>query len=151
MTELSDPQAQRPRPAPDLVSAPFWAAASRQELVVQRCGRCRTYQHPPAPLCGDCLGADLGFEPVTGDATVYSFTETHAGARHPYFAAIAPYRVGLVELAEQRGLLMYTNFPGAEFRDLRVGAAARVVFEPIGDDILLPQFAVVGGASGGGG
>lgn len=148
MTELSNPPVHRPRPAPDLVSAPFWAAANQGELVIQRCGRCGIYQHPPAPLCGACLSTELSFEPMTGEATVYSFTETHAGARHPYFAATAPYRVGLVELAEQPGLLMYTNFPGAELRDLRVGAAARVVFEPIGDDIALPQFAVVGHSGG---
>jgi uncharacterized OB-fold protein len=83
------------------------------------------------------------FTPVTGRGHVYSYTETHSGARHPAFAEATPYLVGLVVLAEQDDLFFYTNFPGARLADLKAGAEVEVVFEKISDDFKIPQFWLV--------
>jgi uncharacterized OB-fold protein len=109
---------------------------------VQRCGDCRTYSHPPVPVCATCLSTNLSFEPVSGKGVVVSFTEVHAGARHPYFVAQRPYRVGLVELREQEGLLMFTNFCGAPLEAFTIDSPVSVVFEQAGEDVALPQFAL---------
>lgn len=134
--------ATRPRPVPDELTRPFWAAAARGELHVQRCAACGRYQHPPAPLCAACASAEVGFTRVSGRATLHSWTRTWTGARHPAFAERAPYLVGLAELAEQARLLLPTNLPGADPDELRAGLPLTVEFEPLGDGLALPQFRV---------
>ena len=134
---------QVPVPVPDDITAEFWEAARQGTLKVQRCGDCGTYQQPPGAICPACLSTQLAFEQVSGRGKVYGYTETRSGARHPAFAAMTPYLVGLVELAEQAGLLMYTNFPGATLPMMRTGADVVVEFEQVSDDISLPQFRLV--------
>jgi uncharacterized OB-fold protein len=134
---------QVPVPVPDEITAEFWAAAREGTLKIQRCGECGTYQQPPGALCQECASAELTFEPVSGRGKVYAYTETQSGARHPAFAERAPYLLGIVELAEQPGLLMYTNFPGATLSMLRTGADVQVEFEPLTEEISLPQFRLV--------
>jgi len=34
---------------------PFFAAAKRHELAVQRCTQCGTHRFPPRELCSQCL------------------------------------------------------------------------------------------------
>jgi uncharacterized OB-fold protein len=132
---------QVPIPVPDDITAPFWTAAAREGVLkIQRCADCGAYQQPPGAACGQCASADLAFEEVSGRGTVYAYTETHSGARHPAFAAKVPYLVGLVELAEQPGLLMHTNFPGATLEMLRTGVPVTVEFERLTDEISIPQF-----------
>jgi uncharacterized OB-fold protein len=141
--------AQVPLPVPDDITAPFWEAARQGVLKIQRCGDCGAYQQPPGAACGRCASAALAFEQVSGRGSVYAYTETRSGARHPGFAAKVPYLVGLVELAEQPGLLMHTNFPGATLEMLRTGAPVTVEFERLTDEIAIPQFRLVtGGLTG---
>jgi uncharacterized OB-fold protein len=135
---------QVPLPVPDDITAGFWEAARQGVLKVQRCGSCGTYQQPPGAVCATCASDDLSYEPVSGRGKVYAYTETRSGARHPAFVAKAPYLLGLVELVEQPGLLMYTNFPGATLSMLRTGADVAVEFEPVSDEIWLPQFRLAG-------
>jgi uncharacterized OB-fold protein len=132
--------AQVPIPEPDDITAPFWAATRQGVLKIQRCADCGAYQQPPGAVCGQCASAELTFEQVSGRGKVYAYTETRSGARHPAFAARTPYLVGLVELVEQPGLLMHTNFPGATLEMLRTGAGVTVEFERLTDEISIPQF-----------
>ena len=134
----------RPVPVPDAVTEPFWSLAAAGVLGIQRCEECERYQHPPAPLCAACGATRLGFAPVSGQARLHSWTLTHAGVRHPAFDARVPYLVGLVELVEQEGLLLYTNLPGAQVDLLRAGLELRVEFEHT-DGVTLPQFHPVAG------
>jgi uncharacterized protein len=134
---------QVPVPLPDDITSEFWEAAKLGTLKVQRCADCGAYQQPPGALCAACLSTDLTFEQVSGRGKVYAYTETRSGARHPAFAAKVPYLVGLVELVEQPGLLMYTNFPGATLSMMRTGADVVVEFESVAEDISLPQFRLV--------
>lgn len=134
-----------PVPQPDPISAEFWQHCADRSLHIQRCANCRHWQHPPQAICPTCLSTELRFEPVSGEGKVYSYTLTVSGMRHPAFAAGGPYLVGLVELAEQPGLHLYTNFPGATLDDMKVGAPVAVEFEDRGQGVVLPQFHLVAG------
>lgn len=81
---------------------------------------------------------------VSGRGTVYSFTETVSGARHPYFQSISPYLVGMVQLDEQEGLIFASNFPGSEYADLEIGAPVEVEFQELADGAVIPQFRLRG-------
>jgi hypothetical protein len=111
-------------PAPasygDPLTAPFWRAAERRELVVQRCLACGHHQFYPRPHCLRCRGAELEWRPVRGAGTVYSLTVVRF-AVVPELAP--PYAVALVELDEGPRLL--ANLVG---RPCPIGARVRVAW-----------------------
>ena len=78
-------------PQPDEVSAPYWEAARRHELRIQRCGSCGAYQHPPAANCRSCQATDLRWTQIGGRGSVYSFIIDHRlmvpGFDEPYVVA----------------------------------------------------------------
>ncbi len=140
----------RPAPRPDPLTEPFWSAVASGNLKIQRCGGCDTYFHPPVGMCPGCLRCDLGFSAVSGKGTLYSFTATHSGARHPAFAERMPYIVALVELVEQPGLLLFGNLSENEPDELRIGMP--VVFYPElrEDDVVVAEFRLDSDSAGDG-
>lgn len=131
--------AMRPLPLPDDASAPFWQAAREGRLAIQRCTGCRTWIHAPAMLCPACGSAELGFEQVSGQGALFSWTVIKE-APAPGFRDRVPLIVGIVELAEQPHLLLAANVLGVAEADLRLGMPLMVEFEPLGEDCALPQF-----------
>ncbi len=132
-------------PVPDTWSTPFWQAARRGELVLQRCTSCGDWQHPPLPVCSACNGREFGYEPVSGRGSVYTFTVTH----RPLVpgAPDVPYAVVVAELDEQVGLRLVANLVGSPVDQLCDGDRVAVAFEDAGQDGALPQFRI---AEGGG-
>lgn len=118
----------------------FWQGGKDGQLVFLRCRECGTYIHPPQPICPVDYGKDLAPEPVSGRATVASFTVNHqAWMPGPEL----PYVIGLVELPEQQGLRLTTNIVGCAPEDVHVGMPVRVVFEHHDDrhgDVWIPLF-----------
>lgn len=129
-----------PLPVADDLSKSFWDGVKQRKLLVQRCAECQRYQFPPDASCEACSSTALSFEEVSGRGTVFSFTETVSGARHPYFQSILPYLVGMVQLDEQEGLIFASNFPGSEYADLTIGAPVEVEFQELAEGAVIPQF-----------
>lgn len=134
------PVPPRPLPAPSPLTAGFWAAAARHELVVQRC-RCGRYRHYPQPLCPGCHSGDWSWAPVSGRGTVYSYTITHR-AFHPAWADRVPYAVATIELEE--GVRMVSDLPPEDTGQVRIGLPAEVFFDEQGP-VTLPRFRLVRG------
>jgi uncharacterized OB-fold protein len=140
----------RPVPRPDEVSAPFWEAARRHELQLQRCARCREYVHPPEAACPHCASAELGWERVSGRGLVYSFIVDHRlmvpGFDEPYVVAqVTPREAGsdVVRLT--------ANIRGCDIHDVYIGMPVEVFFEDVGDGVTLPQFRPAADADSAGG
>ena len=91
-----------PKPLPDTSGtlAPFFAAAKRHQLVVQRCAGCGTLRFPARELCSTCLAPDATWVPVSGRGEIFSYNVMHQ-VYHPGFAAEVPYAVVVVKLAEE--------------------------------------------------
>jgi uncharacterized protein len=114
----------------------FWRGGARGELVLLRCESCRTYVHPPSPICPECLGRELSPGPVSGRGTVATFTVNH----QPWNPSVkVPYVIALVEIDEQPSLRLMTNIVGCAPEEVRVGMRVRVKFEEH-DDVYLPLF-----------
>jgi uncharacterized OB-fold protein len=64
----------RPIPVPNQWTQPFWEAARRGSLELQRCQSCGSFQHPPYATCVRCVSVDLKFEPVRGAGSIYAYT-----------------------------------------------------------------------------
>jgi len=140
---MSEPR-QKPVPVADELSQPFWEAAREHRLVVQRCGECGYYNHPPRSFCDACLSQQLAFVRVSGSGTIFTFTVMHqrdvAG-----FEQDAPFVSIVVELAEQPRLLMVANIATAEHEKVRIGALVEAWFEDRGNGVVIPQFRLLPG------
>ena len=88
----------KPLPNPSLTSRPFWEAAKRHELKLQRCAECGKFVYYPRDRCPDCFSDRLEWRPVSGRATVYSYTVVYRAATRLF--ADAPYILAVVELEE---------------------------------------------------
>jgi len=128
------------RPIPPIhgLTAPYWEAARRNQLVMQICDTCTHRPFPPRAHCPTCGAGTLSWAPVSGRGTVYSFTVAHRPP-HPVFAEHCPLVIAIVELDE--GPRLITNIVAGDPADVTVGMAVRVFFEPIDDsDVALPVF-----------
>jgi len=129
----------RPIPVPNEWTKPFWDAAKRGVVELQRCRSCGHFQHPPYATCTQCVGTDLCFEPVRGIGTIYAYTIMyHTGDKR--FAPAVPYASIIVELDDAPGALMAGNLLDAEYTEAKVGRRVKVFFEKLDDEITLPQF-----------
>lgn len=127
----------KPIPAitPDM--KPFYDAAKRHELVVQRCTQCGTYRFPAREICSNCLSRSAEWVRVSGEGEVFSYNVMHQ-VYHPGFAGEVPYAVVVVKLAE--GAKMNSNLLGIEPHAIKIGMPVKVVFEDISDEVALPKF-----------
>jgi uncharacterized OB-fold protein len=117
----------------------FWDGARTGELRIQRCRSCGTYIHVPRPICRHCQSTDLAGVAVSGQATLYSWTETYK-AFHPFFVNRVPYLLATVELVEQPRLHVLTNLVGVATEDVKIGMDLVVDFEALSPDVVIPVF-----------
>ena len=127
----------KPVPAITAEMRPFFEAAARNELRIQRCTACGTHRFPARAICSECLSLESEWVPVSGRGEIFSFNVMHQ-VYHPGFAGEVPYAVVVVKLAE--GAKMISNLVGVAPADIRIGMPVRVVFERITDEVTLPKF-----------
>ncbi|MCU1462738.1 MAG: hypothetical protein JWO37_2813 [Acidimicrobiales bacterium] len=136
-----------PLPAVDETSQPFWDGTALGELRVQRCAACGTRRFPPRPMCPACQSLDVEWEAMSGRATVWSFIVPHPPLL-PAFMPVAPYNVIVVALDEDPALRMVGNLiadadasiNSVDPATITIGEAVRVVFQPAGEEIVLPRW-----------
>ena len=127
----------KPLPSMDERKKPFWQAAKKHELVMQRCLNCGRFRNPPAEICPACLSSGVEWSRVSGQGTVYSWTVYHR-AFHPAFAQDVPYAVALIELKE--GPRLFSTIIGCKLDEIYIGMPVEVVFEDVTPEIALPKF-----------
>jgi uncharacterized protein len=125
----------------DPITAPFWEGALRNELMLQKCNSCGTYQFYPRPFCLKCESDTIGWVRASGNGTVYSLTvvriEVSAELPPPYVVAIIQLDEGPRMLATLRG------------KNCKNGDRVRVVWRERGNAPPLPEFAIIDGAETG--
>lgn len=72
------------------------AALAQGRLEVSACTGCGRLAFPPAVICPSCRGSRLAWRTMAPEGRLYSATCIHAAPGR--FAAMAPYRLGLVDL-----------------------------------------------------
>jgi uncharacterized OB-fold protein len=122
------------------LTAGFWDAARRHELVVQRCDACGVLRHYPQHLCPQCHSDAWSWAPIEGRGVVYSFTVTHR-AFGAAWAERVPYAVATVEL--DNGIRMLSDLPADDTDDVVIGARVEVYFDDRDDDVTRPRFRLV--------
>lgn len=87
----------------------FWARLAGGVFGVAHCEQCGRLSFPPRANCPACGSSGMGWQPVSGDATVYSATVVHAAPA--MFEAQAPYALVVLDLVE--GVRLVTRWVGA--------------------------------------
>ena len=100
---------RKPLPKPTPTSRPFWEAARRHELSLQRCAACKAYIYYPRERCPHCFSDRLAWERVSGRGKVYSYTVVRRASSRSF--ADKPYVLAIVELEE--GPRMTSNIVAA--------------------------------------
>ena len=132
-----------PRPSPDGLDTPFWEAAKRHELLVQRCNACNGFQWGPEFICFRCRSFDLRWERVSGRGRIFSWERVWHPV-HPALKDACPYLVVLVELPDADNVRMVGNLLGDPMQQVPIGAEVEAVFEDHPDeDFTLVQWRAV--------
>jgi uncharacterized OB-fold protein len=132
----------KPLPTPSIANGEFWDGLKRHEFVVPRCNTCGDYGWVPYPACRTCQSEELTWTPVTGDATVYSFSVVHRGIGA--FNDEVPYVVVLGKLVEEpRPMIVMANMVAdCPLGSILIGMPIKIVYEDIPDeDMTMFKFA----------
>ena len=129
-------QAPAPLLEADERSAPFFAAAARGRLLLQRCEGCGAWHFPLRRRSPRSGGTRLAFAEASGRGVVHSHARTHR-APHPALRGRLPLELVAVDLEE--GVRVMARL-AAGAPAVRAGTPVRVVFEPVGEGLALPVF-----------
>jgi uncharacterized protein len=119
-------------PLPDIddpVTAPFFAAAARRELVIPQCTDCLRYVWYPAERCPAC-GGEPAWSRVSGRGSLFSW----AVVRRPFLPAFAeqvPFVTALIALEEDPFVRVPSYVVDADEATLTADAAVVVDFRPL--------------------
>jgi len=126
------------KPLVDDDGAPYFEYAAKGELRMQTCANCGEVLFPPRPMCPRCQGIEFDWKLMSGRGHVWSFAVPRPPLL-PDYAALAPYPVVVVELAEDRRLRLVGNLVAAEGAaidsvdpaTIEIGQPVRAVFQEI--------------------
>jgi len=133
----------KPRPKPDVVSAPYWEAAAQGRLLIQECPSCGHRQWYPRAMCTQCA-RDVEWFECSGRGEVHTFTVIRQMGMRPFKDEL-PYVVAMVQLEE--GPLIYGNVTDCEPEDVHVGMPVEVWFTKIDDAVAIPSWRPRGAAT----
>lgn len=128
-------------------NAAFWEGARAGELRMQRCVDTGRLIFPPRLISPWGGHRAPEWTAVSGRGTIWSFVVPHPPLL-PQFGEHAPYNVILVALDEDPAIRMVGNLvpeAGASIgavdpTTIEIGAAVRVVFEPVSPEIHMPRW-----------
>lgn len=123
------------QPAIGLDTQFFWDGVNEGELRIQRCADCGVLRHPPGPMCPACHSSKRDHTVASGRGEVHSYVVHH---HPPVPGRTPPYVVALIDLEE--GVRMVGNILGCPPEDVSIGMPVRVTFEPMDDELTLPQW-----------
>jgi len=126
-----------PQPMSDTETLPWWEAAARHELMVQRCSHCGYMRLPPAPVCGECQSFDLHLTQVSGRGEVYTYTIVH---RPIAMDQTVPFVIAVIDLEGAPGVRLISNLVEIDPDEVAIGLAVEVAWEDMSDDLSLPRF-----------
>jgi len=115
--------------------APMWASIQQGRMMLQRCPENGVFRYPPGPACPVSLSLDYEWTPISGRATILSWTVFH---RQYLPAYPAPHLVVAVRLEE--GPIMVSYMDHTELERIRLDAPVRMVYTDHPDGYRVPKF-----------
>jgi uncharacterized OB-fold protein len=113
---------------PDQLSAPYWEGLRQGRLLVQRCGRCETWQFGPEWICHRCHAFDPEWVEVAPQGRIFSWERVWHPS-HPALRHQGPHLAVLVEMPHAGGIRMVGNLLGDPMQELTIVADVVGSFE----------------------
>ena len=130
----------KPLPAPDLDTRPFWEGCHEHELRAQRCPACGRFRWPPQGVCPSCYQWNNEWVTLPETGKIVSFVVVHY-VSVPAFAPDAPYAIANIVIDGTDGVVELTsNVIGVPWEEVKVGMPVRVVFDDVTPENTLPKF-----------
>ena len=141
-------------PQPDRITEGYWDALREHRLVLQRCGGCETFQHPPDRTCRFCPGEDMTWEEVSGKGTLYTYVIVTQGILGPWRGhdpynviqvlpdEVDPDTVSIHNNATYN--VVYGNAVEVANEDLKVGMAMEAVFDDVTEYVTILRWRPAG-------
>lgn len=126
----------RALPRLDADNRAFWTGGAHGELRLTQCQDCKTFIHPPRPVCRACLSERVQAVAVAGTGVIDTYTVNYQ-KWHP--AMDVPFVIARVAIDGASGVYLTTNIVGCPVDAVDVGDRVRVKFEHQGD-VWLPLF-----------
>ena len=127
----------KPVPAIDPDSQPYWDGAKDGKLMIQRCkatGQAFLYSRQLVPGVVD---SEVEWIEASGKGAIYSFTVARRPAGQP-FADDVPYVIVSVELEE--GARVMSNLVTDDLDGVAIGQPVQVFFDAVSDELTIPKF-----------
>jgi uncharacterized protein len=105
----------------DRDSAAHYRGRLELRLLLNRCGACGTWHHPPRPICPSCWSTVVVPTEVAGTGTIHLVLFLHQGPPAEGVDYTTPYPVVTVELDEQTGLRFTATVVGAPNEQIAIG------------------------------
>lgn len=110
----------------------FYDKLQQKIFATTKCTDCNTLFFPPKTICPNCYSNNLQWENLSGEATLYAFTQHDRSLSfHP------PSVIGLVELKE--GFKLLTHIKG-NYNELKIGDKLRLDFFQIKEGFFVHCF-----------
>lgn len=107
-------------------SRPWWDALGHGEIAMQRCDSCASWVFYPRNFCPSCSSRDLTWSPVSGNATLYTFSVAETPVAKAFAHLDRPV-LAVVELAN--GVRVPSRLVDVAPEDVRIGMALEPVFD----------------------
>lgn len=132
---------KKPIPLKNQDNHPYWDGADSHELVIQRCGSCNHYSHPPGPACAKCGSTELNWEKLGSDirGRVYSFVSSYRPFL-PGFQDDLPLIIAIVELEKAPDVKIIGNILDCRAEDVKIGMNVNMTWLDITEERALPQW-----------
>lgn len=131
----------KPIPLKTEDNKPYWDAADKHKLVLQKCGDCQQFAHPPGPACPNCGSENVEWM-VKGSeiqATVYSYIISYRPFL-PGFETELPTIIALGQLNDTPEVKIMANILECNHEDVYVGMPIEMTWQDITEDRALPQW-----------
>lgn len=99
-----------------------YAGRLRRQLLINRCTDCRTWHHPPKPVCPECWSQNVVATPVSGTGTIHLAIFLHQGPPAEGVDYATPYPVVTVDLDDAPGVRFTSTVVGAGNENIAIGA-----------------------------
>lgn len=135
---------EKPVPFKNEDNRPYWDAADRHELSVQRCNICEEYAHPPGPSCAHCGSTEMSWINLGNDvkAKIYSYVISYRPFL-PGFQDDLPLIIAQAELEQAPEVKIMCNVLECKPEDIEIGMTVQMIWEDISEGRALPQWMAV--------
>ena len=118
-----------PRQRIDHDNKEFYRGWLQRRLLINRCGSCHKWHHPPKPVCPHCWSSDLQPTEVSGRGTVHLLMLLHQGPPAPGVDyAKGPHPVATVALDEQPALRITSTVVDCPTDQITIGMVVELAW-----------------------